>query len=62
MSAQMDEHSLKLIAQFTVELLAAMERRGGQSADPLAWPKWLAAINEIDLENPPFADGRHLRT
>jgi hypothetical protein len=57
---QLDDRSLKLIAQFTAELLAAVEERG-RSAEPFSWPEWLAAINGIDLNNPAFADGRHLR-
>jgi hypothetical protein len=60
MREQLDDRSLKVIAQFTVELLAAMERRG-QSAEPFSWSKWLAEMNGLDLDNPPFADGRHLR-
>ena len=57
---QLDDRSLRLIAQFTVALLAALEERG-QPAEPFSWPKWLAAANGIDLDNPPFADGRHLQ-
>jgi hypothetical protein len=57
---QLDETALKVLASFTAELMAAMERRS-QPATPLSFPEWLAAAHGIDLDNPPFADGRHQR-
>jgi hypothetical protein len=37
-----------------------MERRA-QPPEPFSWPKWFAEMNGLDLDNPPFADGRHLK-
>jgi hypothetical protein len=51
---------IKLIAAFTAELLAAMERHR-QERETLSWPEWFAAVHGVDLNNPPYADGRHLK-
>jgi hypothetical protein len=59
----MAEHTdtdIKLIAVFTAELFAAMERHR-QERETLSWPEWFAAVHGVDLDNPPFADGRHLK-
>jgi hypothetical protein len=50
---------IKLIAVFTAELLA-MERHR-QERETLSWPEWFAAVHGVDLNNPPYADGRHLK-
>ena len=52
----LDDRSLKVLAQFTSELLAA-ERR----APAISWPRWFAEMSGVDLANPAFADGRHLK-
>jgi hypothetical protein len=57
---ELTNRELGIIAEFTVALIAAMERRTQASA-PFSWPDWFAEMNGIDLDNPPFADGRHLR-
>ena len=57
MQQQIDERSLKVLAQFTSELLAATERR----APTFSWPRWFAEMSGVSLDNPAFADGRHLK-
>ena len=55
---QVDETCLKVLARFTAELIAEMER---QPRHERSWPEWFAAMHDINFNNPPFADGRHLR-
>lgn len=57
---EIDQQSLKLLARFMVEVMAASERQA-PPAVPYSWPRWFAEAHGIDLANPPFADGRHLR-
>jgi hypothetical protein len=57
---EIDERSLKILARFAVEVMAASERRAPPAA-PHNWLRWFAEANGIDLENPPFMDGRHLK-
>jgi hypothetical protein len=57
---ELNNRELGIIAEFTAALIAAMERRAQPSA-PFSWPALFAEMNGIDLDNPPFADGRHLR-
>jgi hypothetical protein len=37
-----------------------MERHR-QERETLSWPEWFAAVHGVDLNNPPYADGRHLK-
>lgn len=55
---QVDETSIKVLARFTAELISEMERR--PRGREMSWPAWFAAMHDIDFDNPPFADGRHL--
>jgi hypothetical protein len=41
------------------ELLAAERHR--QERATLSWPQWFAAVHGVDLANPPYADGQHLK-
>jgi hypothetical protein len=56
----LDNRELGILAEFAVALLEAKERRA-RPVEPFNWPRWFAEMNGLDLDNPPFADGRHLR-
>lgn len=62
MMDNIDERSLKLLARFAVEILAATaEHRPAPAAELRNWPRWFAEMSGVDLDNPRFADGRHLK-
>jgi hypothetical protein len=57
---QLDERSLRMIADFTVELLVSLERRSHPSTPPLPWTERLARAHGLNIDDPPYAaDGRH---
>ena len=56
----MPREEIKTIAEFTAALIVALEQRE-HIKQQMSWPEWFAAVHGIDLDNPPFADGRHLK-
>jgi hypothetical protein len=57
---QLQTEQLKILAAFIAELLAAMKQRSPRPQS-LSWLERRATECGLDLSNPPFADGRHLK-
>ena len=54
------DSEFKVIAAFCAELISAIESRSARGQELTPWERFIRDHN-IDLDNPPYADGRHLK-